>query len=321
VIRTGEALQTFASIVSDPYPSPEAAFKAILLFDPTDTIMLQIGGPDVGPFNCRTTVASQDQPSTATIDCGIDKPLNQYTIVHELGHVFYKIASIPLSDLPIEIYPCYSREYITQSLAPCVEKPVQQESNGSLGINNEFISGFRSMYYTREDVDNLISRLGILGVTSASFTPYLAYFAPHDPTEYFFAGVDWLRGSRGWGSTAPITGPCGGKASSSFLPTNFQQNPCEVYPWLLRGDTEIEVKKITEVEEAFADLFLNWIYRTLGVGGFENRNARGESDTLIISNLAIFLPHSFPNVRAGPGDDRFYWMNHLLQRLFAYYDF
>ncbi|MCU0499489.1 MAG: hypothetical protein MUF87_19235 [Anaerolineae bacterium] len=28
VIRTGEALQTFAGIVSDPYPSPEAAFKS-----------------------------------------------------------------------------------------------------------------------------------------------------------------------------------------------------------------------------------------------------------------------------------------------------
>ncbi|MCU0499952.1 MAG: hypothetical protein MUF87_21585, partial [Anaerolineae bacterium] len=285
---------------------------------------LQIGGPDVGPFNCRTTVASQDQPSTATIDCGASKPLNQYTIVHELGHVFLE------RTVGSQInHPCYSSASSTYSIITCLENPVPSATNGSLGFGDtQFIFGKRSVRYTRTQVQSILNRLGVTELDADNFGPYLIdpINNPEGPG-LWLAPNDWLRSVRGWGSTAPVTGPCDGAALSTFVPNDYQQNPCEVYVWLEAALKNVTVDdpllgdiKGTELTEAGADLFLNWVYRMNNIGGFSNINEQGNPDTIVVSDLELSVPNSFPTPRQGPGDDKFYWFNSLMVKMFNYYD-
>jgi hypothetical protein len=75
---------------------------------------------------------------------------------------------------------------------------------------------------------------------------------------------DWARGGRGWGSTASIapTPPC-----------NFQQDPFTANDWEASQDN-----KNKERDEAAADMFLNWVYQTVGVGGFADIDWRTITD-------------------------------------------
>jgi hypothetical protein len=75
---------------------------------------------------------------------------------------------------------------------------------------------------------------------------------PHGTTD------GWWRGTRGWGSAAIILWNCTG---GNLAPYNFQQNPCD----------QIEpVGTQVEIEEAAADMFLNWVYYAIGETSFQN---------------------------------------------------
>jgi hypothetical protein len=270
----------------------------------------------------------------ATIDCGTQKPLNQYTIVHELGHVFQHRTTEIINPSNPQAHPCYNANATSHSINFCMEIPVPSAS-GSLGTGDTyFIFGKRTFYYTRNQVATLLQRLGIptTVLTAEAFT-YAAYIA-NDPTLYYEANSEWYRGIRGWGSpTGQQVGPCDGDAPSNFVPTDFQQNPCEFYPWIeaaLRGispqDPSLIPLGVVEHEEALGDMFVNWVYRTLTNGqsgqvGFGNLDGKGLPDSNVITNLATLVPGSFPQQRNGPGDDRFYWMNSVVIRFFNYYGF
>jgi hypothetical protein len=96
---------------------------------------------------------------------------------------------------------------------------------------------------------------------------------------------DWTRGQRGWGSAgAPLPNPC-----------NFQQDP------YTNNASSIDEK---EIDETAADMFLNWVYKKVARGGFQNIDWSG------ITNC------SGTGTTAGqPGDVRNNWMESELDRL------
>lgn len=125
---------------------------------------------------------------------------------------------------------------------------------------------------------------------------------------------DWYRGQRGWGSDAPYfgvndpaistLGPCE-YASNAPPPTSFQQNPCHVKNWLYAPNSTILV---TEVEEAAADMFLNWVYRTLNITDAVGNMGFANVDWRFANN---------PPDNTNPGDIRFNWVNEVLPEIFA----
>lgn len=129
-----------------------------------------------------------------------------------------------------------------------------------------------------------------------------------------------MRGSRGWGSAAPYPGPCG-ESTIVGLPEDFQQNPCHVLDWVAAvsdvayGGESSETLEVIELEEAGADMFLNWAYRILNEGGFENASwpIGCTEATECLDNRGI-TPGS-----DGPGDDRYNWMSNIMTAFFDYY--
>jgi hypothetical protein len=120
---------------------------------------------------------------------------------------------------------------------------------------------------------------------------------------------DWRRGERGWGSPRAQIGRCDGSIpvpTPILAPTDFQQNPCDIvdsqYPVAQFGQL-----RITEIEEAAADMFLNWVYKAQGNGGFLNRDWTG------------CLPAGCDDSITGDytGDTRMNWMNSTISSIFS----
>ncbi len=100
---------------------------------------------------------------------------------------------------------------------------------------------------------------------------------------------DWVRGTRGWGSWAsPLPNP-----------TNFQQNPLDV-----TDAVAFPAERERERDEAAADMFLNWVYSTIGQGGFQDIN--WEPDTC---HGPIGSIPSTCGAAHRPGFNRLTWMN------------
>lgn len=104
---------------------------------------------------------------------------------------------------------------------------------------------------------------------------------------------DWLRGKRGWGSAAstPPAAPC-----------VFQQDAFTVV------DDGIPVgnpTRIAEIDEAAADMFLNWVYSKVVAGGFQNSNWSGVNTCTT----------GTPQPTEKPGDARNNFMNTALPTL------
>jgi len=99
--------------------------------------------------------------------------------------------------------------------------------------------------------------------------------------------------------------------------TDFQKNPPPYTPESSRTLPEIEN------QETGADMFLNWIYRTLGQGGFVNRSWK-PSD-LNPDNLQQYCNQTFEgcagDMGSNSGDSRMGWFNlfmtDALNRLFS----
>jgi hypothetical protein len=125
-----------------------------------------------------------------------------------------------------------------------------------------------------------------------------------------FGRSDWTRGERGWGSQALVPSICDGTLNITpppGTPFPFQQNPCNIVDAQYTATPGASVLFIVEREEASADMFLNWVYSTLGEGGFADTNwtrpacQSGCSDTTL------------------PGAVRNDWMNALMPTLVATY--
>jgi hypothetical protein len=85
-------------------------------------------------------------------------------------------------------------------------------------------------------------------------------------------------------------------------PFPFQQNPCTFPSWILLGPTG----GVVEIEEAAADMFLNWVYRRTETGGFSNTLWRGTG--CYSGGCAEATP-------IASGDARFIWMNDTIDQL------
>jgi hypothetical protein len=101
----------------------------------------------------------------------------------------------------------------------------------------------------------------------------------------------WARGTRGWGSSAALI--------SSGQACTFQQNPTDAIGTIIT---------FAEVDEAFADMFLNWVYKSNG----DNRAFQNEQWANVnnCTTNGITAPDA-PNT----GDNRFTWMNNTLQAI------
>jgi len=103
--------------------------------------------------------------------------------------------------------------------------------------------------------------------------------------------TEWQRGERGWGSqTLPLPNP-----------SNFQQDPYSINDFQATQDQKNE-----EIDEAGADMFLNWVYTKVGEGGFQDTNWRVADNC----NTAQGCPDG-----RNPGTARNNWMDTTMATL------
>lgn len=93
-----------------------------------------------------------------------------------------------------------------------------------------------------------------------------------------------------------------------------------IYEWVLEHPSatnvgDVGTLKTTEQEEAGADMFLNWVYRT--VEGAPSQAFGHNGDTADIPTGRAF-PECSVQIQ-GHGDDRFCWMQENLRLFFQYY--
>jgi len=107
----------------------------------------------------------------------------------------------------------------------------------------------------------------------------------------------YIRRDRGWGS-----GP-------DNIFTDFQQHPAEVFA----SDSTVLV-----LEEEAADMFLNWVYRTISDVLFTYRESvPGFWNGFRNQSWGIFGPDTFNgNDDSYPGDARLEWMHIVMQNIF-----
>ncbi len=105
-------------------------------------------------------------------------------------------------------------------------------------------------------------------------------------------GSDWVRGKRGWGS-----GPSS--------PTDFQQNAYEV-----KDVDASSLERFTEIDEATADMFLNWVYSVVTDRklGFQNISWLG---------AGCQTAAGCKQETERPGDARFEWMRGQMSEIFS----
>jgi predicted secreted protein len=170
------------------------------------------------------------------------------------------------------------------------------------------------------------------GITSSSFPleicedgspePCLVNGTPVPPV--FAEITDWERGVTGWDILLEVNAPdrfgaCR-NASNSYVITDFQQNPCVIYEWVLEHPAasnvgDVGTLKTTEQEEAGADMFLNWVYRTVEGGA-----SQAFGDNLSLQQQPTGRQFTNCSVTpSGHGDDRFCWMQENLRLFFQYY--
>ncbi|NJO82524.1 MAG: hypothetical protein HC828_06650 [Blastochloris sp.] len=118
---------------------------------------------------------------------------------------------------------------------------------------------------------------------------------------------NWLRGERGWGSGPgsrynPLTAFCTPQAP---VYTDFQQNtpPYDTLP--------------EAYEETAADMFLNWVYRKLDLGGFLNRDWRPHVTATPTGPSCNEILEGCDNSQAASGDARFNWMQTVMNEIFT----
>lgn len=292
VQKTGEALYTLSNstdasgnlLFANPFTSPADAFNQVMTAgyiyfyranEPSNQITFLY--PPASETEYTRTVtrgACQTFNDLQTIICnwGDTRPSEpEYTIVHELGHIF---------------------------------------DNSSAKQNGISLSNRVSNASFRDDRGWTMGWVIIRGTCSVEEFNRIRI---DDPTYNDTNATIWRRGERGWGSGpgsnySPSTGrpdQCITRESQNF--TNFQQNPPphENHPDL----TELEMRSY----ESAADMFLNWVYRISGQGGFlnvswkPNERANGQ----YCNQIEAGCPDG-----GNPGDARFNWMNDQMESIF-----
>jgi hypothetical protein len=314
VVNTGDALFQLANQVEGgiDFANAGEAFKKIM----ADDKRIKFENTNTSEFNCITNKNLQGDDS-ASINCGSGTVITEYTLTHELGHVFVGRTSANANDPNASNHPCFVSVNSAQ-VHNCMKNPILYDPqnpltnvNNALGNQKKFIFGQRGYLYTKED----LSREFALNQAEIDTFPITEI----NNIKYYIIPFDWLRGDRGWGDSPVTNSSCGESVNSNNAPPpDFQQNACSTNQWLnnLRGLDSTGELEIIELEEAFADMFLNWVYRSLlrstpEDSGFKNIGKGGLPDS-----ISLELYETLTN---GPGDDRFGWMTGLLIQLFSYY--
>ncbi len=263
----------------EAYSSAQEAFKAIMLFETTNTIAFQRRDGNT----CATNPLNPEESDgkIASIACGDDINLTEYTAVHELGHVFSHRTGSDFRALLGSPAPLVANRQIVDNV-------------------DVFVFGVRGKFFASNSIPSNVRPDALIAAPS-----------PQDPGRVRVA--DWQRGARGWGTSAAAPGPCDG-SSAPTPPNDFQQNPCLVTDYV-QGITQTQT--VTEQEEAAADSFLNWVYRVITQesdadpdwSGFWNTDWEDQNCTTIDCDLGL------------PGDARFIWMNCAIEALSNKYGF
>jgi len=201
----------------------------------------------------------------AVIGCSTGVILSEYTVVHELGHVFDGM-----------------------STGGQLTDRVRDTGNSGMAIEDTAYFSAQPYPSAKQGTDGkrfvVMGSVNLVGV-----------------------GPAWIRGNRGWGSSTPL--------SPSQI-TNFQQHYLPPPPY----SNLVEARR-----ETAADMFLNWVYRTIDPNGrpiveiapgnwngFLNQSWSaddprwGECDT-----TAGCIDYSYP------GNARFKWIDDRMTEFFA----
>ena len=122
--------------------------------------------------------------------------------------------------------------------------------------------------------------------------------------------AEWTRRDRGWG-TGPASQYSPAGTPIAIRPSNFQQNSFTVSSWTQILGSDFRQR---EIDEATADMFLNWVYRKITNSqstqlGFKNTNWSPPSNCP--------TPSPCQDNIGQPGDVRFEWMEDQLSTIFT----
>jgi len=120
--------------------------------------------------------------------------------------------------------------------------------------------------------------------------------------------LQWRRGERGWGTgPAPQYDALGNRISQFFV-TDFQQDSFTVEEWAFASGS---IQRQEEIDEAAADMFLNWVYRkvTNGDEGFKNISW--------LTSAGCNTSSGCDDATRRPGDARFDWIESTMSSIFT----
>jgi hypothetical protein len=245
-IKTGNALSTHGSTSTGV-----AAFREVLQGTNSNGQQRKIKFSRIindSPV-CITAKTPDGVEFSANIQCRNGVVMNQYTAVHEFGHVL--IGRTTTGGIS---------SYLTM---------IQDPDGANSGLNRledlsgQFVMGIKGytlltgsvIDWQRSDIDK------DNGWGSAALWDTVSYYGPYqlDPPPVGLGTPTPIPQNR----YIPQIGPCGEGAppqpTPMAAPFIFQQNPCTFPSWLqVPGSTG----NMTELEEGAADMFLNWVYNS-----------------------------------------------------------
>jgi len=245
---------------------------------------------------CITNPTPNSSTQIASISCDTRVVMNLYTAVHEFGHIFsLRTGNVFRSN---------------------VEYP---NGSGQLGlrIGNVNVLGYRSYTglvggdqtdWQRSDV--LIDNgWGDAALWDGNYR-YRYDFATQVPDQVGLSTPTPTPRATALPVFIPAIGPCNTGSptdlpivNANFFP--FQQNPCTFPNWIV---SDVSTGKTVEIEEAVADMFLNWVFwkNSQGQEGFQNELWRG----------GTCYPNGC-NDPANSGNVRSAWMDATMIQLFV----
>lgn len=292
VTLTGQALALQGAGDGDPVQ----AFREVMQgWDITGESWRRIRFSRVGTSaGCSTTkkgTTTEDPYFSGGIGCGSSANMIQYLAIHELGHVFVGRTT------PIGQQSAY-RERIRVPSAG---------GSALLTIDGTFLMGPRTLSTGSGSISDWQRSHFLLDQGWGSAAQWNRTGTPSSYWDEYPASSPG-----GYPVQIPRIGPCDSNMPISFLPLlgtpfPYQQNPCTYSDQVAPGLDY-------EIEEAAADMFLNWVYWKIspGVTGF--RDYRWRRSTM---NSGVDCYPNGCHDPEEPGQRRGTWMDGVMLDMFT----